>query len=204
MAREKTQADFRKMHNATDIWGREYLVTIEIASGDPTGPINQNFTDPLNTPQKYIHIPRNAPYTAVTDYALWIAELKERGDEWESTFTEYCQSENMDADELLERGPRTARERAAFKFAGPRPQDWKKVEAASKGAKEYLYAADYKRPGPLAIEPVSGQVTTCGICATEYDDHGHCPACAARFKQSQQAARMRAAKGKKLPAASVA
>lgn len=190
MAREKTQADFRKMHNATDQWGREYLVTIEIASGDPTGPINQNYTDPLNTPQKYLRVPRHAPYTVEIDYSLWVAELKERNADWESIFAEYCQNENLDVDDLLSRPPKTAKERAAFKFAGPRPQSWENVEAASKGEKKFLFAPDYKTVGV--------KTTRCGVCEEEFSG-AVCPSCKARF----QAQKMRAAKGKK-PAAAAA
>lgn len=77
-----SQADFRQDLNAEDQFGRAWSLTIEKATGDPTGQITQaGWDDPLHTPQKYLHIPRNkfgqpAMGQIAVDGAHWIQDIK--------------------------------------------------------------------------------------------------------------------------------
>src|SRR6266404_5507258 len=62
MAESRTQPDYRRNMVNTDRFGRKWLVTIELKTGDPTGLITPtSWTDPLGTPQKYLQVPRDDP-----------------------------------------------------------------------------------------------------------------------------------------------
>ena len=60
-AKARTQADYRRDMNPRDQFGRKWLTTIELMTGEPTGGIvPAGWSDPLRTPMQYLKVPRNA------------------------------------------------------------------------------------------------------------------------------------------------
>jgi hypothetical protein len=88
MAKQRTQADYRRSLNPRDQFGRKWSMEIEIATGDPTGGIfPAGWTDPLRTPMKYLKVPRNEDGQAEigklrVEFPHWIAEQEESERAW--------------------------------------------------------------------------------------------------------------------------
>lgn len=84
-----TQPDYRRSYNATDDWGRSWLVCVETKTGDLTGiPIAAGWSDPINTPPKYLYMDRNDPKRIVVDYEGWALELEAAWKEWQTRYEE--------------------------------------------------------------------------------------------------------------------
>jgi len=88
MAKARTQADQRKDLNAKDQFGRLWLLTIEIATGDPCGQIDSaGWEDPLRTPLKYKIVPKNefgqqAFGSLFIDFDRWIRDQEGHLKQW--------------------------------------------------------------------------------------------------------------------------
>lgn len=88
MAQVRTQASMRRDINPRDQFGRKWLMTIELVTGDPTGGITPaGWTDPLATPGHYIKVPKNADGQAelgrvVVNFDQWIADHEEAERVW--------------------------------------------------------------------------------------------------------------------------
>lgn len=84
----KGQPDQRRNLNAKDQFGRSWGLTIEIATGAPTGVIcPAGWGDPMNTPQKYMKVPKDEHGQPMwgrieVDFTTWLDEQVQREREW--------------------------------------------------------------------------------------------------------------------------
>ena len=136
-----SQSDKRMDLNAEDQFGRAWLLTIEKATGDPTGQITQaGWDDPLHTPQVYLKVPRNRfgqpahGHIEVT-FARWITESKADLGIWVQRLYQCAQKFYPSGFD-----PKTIHEDPLVaQAAGPQP--WPPIpvlEAASKGHQGFL------------------------------------------------------------------
>lgn len=87
MPTAKTQRDYRRNMNPVDQYGRKWLVTIEIATGDPTGLIRAaGWRDPLRTPQKYVVVPKEQGQSVwgriTVNFEQWVNDQQQAEREW--------------------------------------------------------------------------------------------------------------------------
>src|SRR3990167_1300738 len=84
----RSQADQRRDMVSTDQFGRPWLLTIELKTGDPTGLISPaGWDDPLGTPQKHLKVPRDQYGQATwgrleVDFPAWIREIEVAARAW--------------------------------------------------------------------------------------------------------------------------
>jgi len=139
MAKARTQKDYRRDFNAPDQYGRLWLATIEIATGDPTGMIEPaGWIDPLHTPQKYLTI-RNAMAFAHSgapvhvDLDRWARDQQVHDEEWKRSFFAIGQKvyqNRFDAKDELRKIGTPDEDEYLMSLAGPRP--WPSVEVLLK------------------------------------------------------------------------
>lgn len=85
---EVDQARYRRSQQMRDQFGRRWAAVVEIATGDPVGPISPvGFTDPLQTPMKYLTVPRDSnglvvPGRLRVDFEQWIKDLEDGDRDW--------------------------------------------------------------------------------------------------------------------------
>lgn len=77
------QMSKRRDFNAFDQWGRMWLLQIEKATFQAAGAIEACFTDPMNTPMKYLSVPEGRLNTIVIDYPQWIRDLEQANREYD-------------------------------------------------------------------------------------------------------------------------
>ena len=87
MPQARFQSQTRVPTNLIDQHGREYLVSIDLKTGDPTGGIDRcGFSDPLKTPNKYLVVPRKGgrPQYGKLNVAFdrWIQDQTQAQLEW--------------------------------------------------------------------------------------------------------------------------
>lgn len=124
----RTQATDRRNVVNTDRFGRQWVLAIEISTGDPTGLISPCFNDPLQTPMKYLSVPQDAPRTLTIDFGRWIRDLREAETEYLNQLHEdgiRLYGEKYDASQ-----PPT---KLMIQRVGPPPIDWRNVEKAMNG-----------------------------------------------------------------------
>lgn len=141
MAKAKTQADQRRDIVATDQHGRPWLMAIELATGGTTGQIDAaGWSDPLRTPQKYLHVPKNTYGTQqwgtiAVDWTAWMRDIAEYAEAWQLRLWEVGREMNK-----VNFNPKEAEtDPYLLKLTGPRP--WPSVEAlkmAEAGHRELL------------------------------------------------------------------
>jgi len=136
-----SQAGRRQDLNAEDQFGRVWSLTIEKATGDPTGQITQaGWEDPLNTPQQYLRVPRNrfgqpAHGKIEVSFVRWMQDIR-------ADLTGWMGRVYACAQKFYPSGfdPKTIHEDPLVaQAAGPQP--WPPVpvlEAASRGHRGYL------------------------------------------------------------------
>ncbi len=129
----RSQADQRQSFNKPDQWGRSWLISIEKATGDPTGQIlPAGWSDPINTPQKYLRVPRHQATMSV-EYEPWIADMK-------AADRDYRQQLNVIGHRLYGEkfDARKKPTQHMLDYAGPPPVDWREIERAANGDRELL------------------------------------------------------------------
>lgn len=118
---------FRRAQINKDKWGRKYFLWIDLISGDPTGPIDPQFTAPVMLPPHCLSVPEGRPRSIKLHYRRYIQELRQAEREWEMNLARICE-------QLYGEKANVARPtRRALKLAGPKPQDWRLVYLAAKG-----------------------------------------------------------------------
>jgi len=85
MPKEHYQHEMRRSYNAWDQFDRQWLVTIEIETGDPVN-MTPTFTDPLRTPYKYVKADKMRPAQLTIDFAQWETDQKNLRREWEREY----------------------------------------------------------------------------------------------------------------------
>jgi hypothetical protein len=134
MAESRTQPDYRRNMVNTDRFGRKWLVTIELKTGDPTGLITPtNWTDPLGTPQKYLQVPRDEPRTLRIQFTRWIEDLKRDHRDWTQQLHRIGQM--LYDTQYDESKPPTRR---MLELIGPKPLDIRLLERAARGDRALL------------------------------------------------------------------
>jgi hypothetical protein len=94
---EVDQDKYRRSQVMRDQFGRRWATVIEIKTGDPLGPINPiEWTDPLITPAKYKHVPRDEhgmvmPGRIHIDFDQWIEDLRAGDEDWLADVQEKAQ-----------------------------------------------------------------------------------------------------------------
>ena len=138
----RSQAEQRQSFNKPDQWGRSWLISIEKATGDPTGQIlPAGWSDPINTPQKYLLVPRHQASISV-DYKPWIEDMKAADREYRQQLNQIghrLYGEKFDA--------RKKPTQHMTDEAGPPPVDWKRIQKAADGDQELLGLLE-----PVAVE----------------------------------------------------
>lgn len=88
MGQPKTQNDQRRSLVLVDQFNRRWFVTVEIATGDPTGSITKvgGWKDPLKTPQQYVTVPHGdtlmGQWRVMIDFPNWIDQQEREETEW--------------------------------------------------------------------------------------------------------------------------
>jgi hypothetical protein len=133
-----------------DQWDRPWLITIELATGDPTGVIHAaGWDDPLRTPQKYIGVPKNK--WGQTDWGRcrieieqWIRDVRRDITEWRRNVLQIAQTQYKG-----QVGPNEAfKHPYVLELAGPEPFP----------SVELLEMARTGDEGVLGIGPMSDRV----------------------------------------------
>ena len=83
----KTQRDYRRSMSAVDQFGRRWSLSIELASGAPTGGIRPGgWVDPLRTPQKYLTVPKEYGQPVwgriTTTFETWVDDQQAAERDW--------------------------------------------------------------------------------------------------------------------------
>lgn len=146
---EKTQPGRRRSYNVRDQWGRKWLAIVERETADPVTMI-PCFTDALQTPLKYIVIPKDAPYTCEILYEPWIVELREASQKYRDRREEVTRALHGDAANL--KLPPT---REIMRIIGKPPIEVKRVLAAAAGDRKALGLKGTGKVTPRA--PVKAQ-----------------------------------------------
>jgi hypothetical protein len=129
MAEPKTQPDYRRNMVNKDRFGRRWFVVIEIKTGDPCSAIlPAGWDDPLNTPQKYLQVPREDPRTVRVLYVRWIEDLRREHRDWKQQLDRVGQ--NLYGEQYKETEPPTRR---MLELVGARPLPMKLIERAARG-----------------------------------------------------------------------
>lgn len=94
---QRTQHDQRRFIAPVDQFGRQWSMTIEIATGEPTGGIfHGSWEDPLRTPQKHVGMARQGESTVLgqcrVDFDRWIAENEADEQRWYKQLFENAQT----------------------------------------------------------------------------------------------------------------
>ena len=135
MITPKSQADRRRDLNPEDQFGRLYLVAFDKETMEPTGAIDTaGWSDPLKTPQKYIHVARGKFKTPdmsrmVIDFTGWIKDQSNAFQEWRQQLWGWGSKRYADKFtwETAEEDP------TLIALAGPKP--WPSHEALKIAAK---------------------------------------------------------------------
>ena len=162
MARELDQAARRAHITMTDQFGRRWNSTQDIIARGTCAPINPNFVDPLNTPQKYLK-------ADVTTLSLYV-DLEAWTNDLEYAHKTYEQKLMDDSLMLFgENGMRMYTERAPalLRYTGEPPQPLEPVKAAMQGNKFCLGLTDampkwaekhFIKPKAAAVENIYGLI----------------------------------------------
>ena len=124
-AKARTQADYRRDMNPRDQFGRKWLTTIELMTGEPTGGIvPAGWSDPLRTPMQYLKVPRNADGQSelgrlVLDFDAWIAEIEHAEMVWYQELHEIALAKYTALDPA--RVPELDKDKLLLKLVGPKP-----------------------------------------------------------------------------------
>lgn len=99
MPAPKTQRDYRRHMTVVDQFGRKWALTIEIATGDPTGVIMPaKWRDPLRTPLKYLTVPKEQGQPVwgriTCDFEQWVNDQQASEREWKVRLWEIGQLKN--------------------------------------------------------------------------------------------------------------
>lgn len=129
---ELTQPGRRRCYNVRDQWGRKWLAVVEIKTGDPITMV-PCFTDALQTPLKYITIPKDAPNTCEIDYAPWIDELVVAREVYENRREDITRALHGDMADLDK--PPT---REIMRIIGKQPIAVERVQLAAAGDRKAL------------------------------------------------------------------
>lgn len=146
----QTQPGRRRSYNVRDQWGRRWLAVVERETGDPVT-MTPCFTDPLNTPLKFMRIPSEAPYTCEIDYDGWIAELDAGARVYEDRRQEVTRALHGDAADLDKKPTREI-----MRIIGRPPISVKRVKAAAAGNPRELGLRGTQRlipRPPVALQP---------------------------------------------------
>lgn len=129
MGKIKTQADQRRDFNATDQFGRLWLVAIEVSTGDPCGQVDvAGWSDPLNTPQKYIRVSNAFGIRAGNqspvhvDFEAWVRDQQDAEAEWKRSY--YSIGQKVYQNKF---NPKDFEDEYLLSLAGPKP--WPSAEA---------------------------------------------------------------------------
>lgn len=130
----KPQMSKRKDMNATDQWGRKWLVQIQKETMQPCGAIEACFTDPLGTPMQYLSVPEGNLNTILIDYPRWIRDLETAHREYEDRAADLAHQMYGDQFErALKRRPREL-----VRIIGPAPLEVERVKLAAAGDRGWL------------------------------------------------------------------
>lgn len=129
---ELTQPGRRRTYNVRDQWGRKWLAIVETKTGDPVTMV-PCFTDALQTPLRFISIPKDAPNTCEIDYAPWIDELIAAAEVYVNRREDITRALHGDAADLDK--PPT---REIMRIIGKPPIDVARVELAAAGDRKAL------------------------------------------------------------------
>ena len=84
-----SQPDKRRPMKLMDQHGREWFATIELATGDPTGPVDPRFKAPILPPPAYIKVDSRKEYGRVDiDYDGWAQMLRSAHEHWRRELTQ--------------------------------------------------------------------------------------------------------------------
>lgn len=126
MAKARSQPERRRSFNNRDQFGREWLVTIEVDTGHPTGMINPCFADEMSTPQKYLSVPDESPRSILIDVEHWVRDLKQTLKDYRREFDQIgmqLYGDNYDAEKAWANPRPSHRD-----IVGNPPLYWKKVQ----------------------------------------------------------------------------
>jgi hypothetical protein len=140
--------------NAVDQWDRPWLLSIELATGDPTGLIlPAGWDDPLRTPQEYITVPKNRfnqpSWGRVhVDYPPWIRKVAQDQKDWRMQFLNTAQQQfkgKFKTDEIWD-------DPYIQELVGPKPYpSVELLERARTGDREVLGIVPVTSPEVLAL-----------------------------------------------------
>lgn len=125
----RNQADFRRDINPRDQFGRKWQMSIEIATGYPTGGVFQaGWMDPLRTPMKYVKMVKNEDGQIElgkvhVDFPHWISDIEQALEGWTRQLVDNALTKNVEITsmEALEKHP------ILLRLTGPKP--WPGLEA---------------------------------------------------------------------------
>jgi hypothetical protein len=147
MAKPKGQPDRRRDQMFTDQHGRSWYAVIELATGDPCGPLDARFDAPLKVPQKYIKTTKEHGKLHI-NYDGWIADIRRANEDYDKQFRAHAIRMFGDkAADAIDNPPP-----ALLDAAGPRPNAWQPVDAAKKGNKWVLGLVPSSAKPPWAKE----------------------------------------------------
>ena len=123
-----------RFYNATDKWGRLWLVATETVSGGLTGcPTPAGWADPLHTPPKYLQLDPTDPHKLVPDYEGWAVELEYAWKDWQARY------EELGFDKYGEKfNPDDSPPPYMIRMVGKPPMDPKIPRAAAAGDPKWL------------------------------------------------------------------
>ncbi len=137
-----TQPQYRRDYNATDQWGRLWLVTIEHKTGGVVGiPTPAGWSDPLHIPSRYLELDRQNPNRIIVHYQRWHDDLQQAWKDWEQRYREEGMArygEKFDAEER----PTPF----MLSLVGPPPMDPMLPLKAMQGDPQYLGITPKPRP----------------------------------------------------------
>jgi hypothetical protein len=141
MAESRTQPDYRRSMTNKDRFGRRWLVVIELKTGDPcVPPLPAGWNDPLNTPPKYVMVPRDDPRTVRLLFQRWIEDLRREHRDYQAAL--HRAGNALYGEAYKESEPPTRR---MLEITGPRPLPLKLIERAARGDKGLLGLAKLER-----------------------------------------------------------
>lgn len=123
-----SQADQRRGEIKFDQHERPYHTNIELDSGDPTGPIDPQFTAPLIPHQKYLEMVADDPRRIYINYPAWKRDIREDRARWNRDARQRSQvryGERYDS-----KAPITAE---IIDIIGPPPEPIEPIIAAEQG-----------------------------------------------------------------------
>jgi hypothetical protein len=145
LGKPKDVQDKYRFQVLRDQHGREWGTTIELSTGDPTGPMDPRFKAPLYPPQRFVKVDSRKDYgRANIDYAGWAGAIRQARDHWRKELLDHATA--MYGDAAAQKMDETPLPAALAAKVGRPPEPLEPILAAEHGDK-WVLGLTTDRPG---------------------------------------------------------